>query len=49
MVRFVDLEEDADLKAGPLSNLNPDLESAIEDSRPNPNLSKFSAALSCYP
>ncbi|KXS93334.1 hypothetical protein AC579_447, partial [Pseudocercospora musae] len=50
MVRFVDLEEDADLRAGPLSNLNPDLESAIEeDSRPNPNLSNFSAALSCYP
>ncbi|EME83541.1 uncharacterized protein MYCFIDRAFT_38772 [Pseudocercospora fijiensis CIRAD86] len=49
MVRFVDLEEDADLRAGPFGNLSHDLESAIEDSRPNPNLSQFSAALSCYP
>ncbi|KXS94745.1 hypothetical protein AC578_11172 [Pseudocercospora eumusae] len=42
MVRFVDLEEDVDLRTDLAS-------SAIEDTRPNPNLSKFSAALSCYP
>lgn len=55
MVRLLDLDEDADAEAGPLElrHLNPALESAIvaEDSssRPNPNLSRLSAALSCYP
>ena len=47
MVKLVDLEEDASHEDF-LRHRDPE-RAIVDNSRPDPNLSQFSAALSCYP